>query len=175
MSNSDIHASDEYRRAMLKVFTRRALEGALARASSLRFESFVERAGQPPRMREDCHSSQCAYRALRSYTLGTGWLPCDPGFDEAGMAAHRRFAKPPMDLACGPILAASLRRHPASLLIVPAARARAPRTYAPVRVRRHPALAGDLLTPLTADQDPKTMREVDRIADQLQRAYNGDA
>jgi carbon-monoxide dehydrogenase medium subunit len=30
--NSDIHASDEYRRAMLKVFTRRALEGALARA-----------------------------------------------------------------------------------------------------------------------------------------------
>jgi carbon-monoxide dehydrogenase medium subunit len=30
--NSDIHASDEYRRAMLKVFTRRALEAALARA-----------------------------------------------------------------------------------------------------------------------------------------------
>lgn len=30
--NSDIHASDEYRRAMLTVFTRRALEGALARA-----------------------------------------------------------------------------------------------------------------------------------------------
>ena len=30
--NSDIHASDEYRRAMIKVFTRRALEGALARA-----------------------------------------------------------------------------------------------------------------------------------------------
>jgi len=30
--NSDIHASDEYRRSMLKVFTRRALEGALARA-----------------------------------------------------------------------------------------------------------------------------------------------
>jgi carbon-monoxide dehydrogenase medium subunit len=29
--NSDIHASDEYRRAMVKVFTRRALEGALAR------------------------------------------------------------------------------------------------------------------------------------------------
>jgi len=29
--NSDIHASDEYRRAMLKVFTRRALESALAR------------------------------------------------------------------------------------------------------------------------------------------------
>ena len=30
--NADIHASDEYRRAMLKVFTRRALEAALARA-----------------------------------------------------------------------------------------------------------------------------------------------
>ena len=30
--NSDIHASDDYRRAMIKVFTRRALEGALARA-----------------------------------------------------------------------------------------------------------------------------------------------
>ncbi len=30
--NSDIHASDEYRRAMVKVFTRRALEEALARA-----------------------------------------------------------------------------------------------------------------------------------------------
>lgn len=30
--NSDIHGSDEYRRAMLKVFTRRALETALARA-----------------------------------------------------------------------------------------------------------------------------------------------
>ena len=30
--NSDIHASDEYRRAMITVFTRRALEGALARA-----------------------------------------------------------------------------------------------------------------------------------------------
>ena len=30
--NSDIHASEEYRRAMIKVFTRRALEGALARA-----------------------------------------------------------------------------------------------------------------------------------------------
>jgi carbon-monoxide dehydrogenase medium subunit len=29
--NSDIHASDDYRRAMIKVFTRRALEGALAR------------------------------------------------------------------------------------------------------------------------------------------------
>jgi aerobic carbon-monoxide dehydrogenase medium subunit len=29
--NSDIHASEEYRRAMIKVFTRRALEGALAR------------------------------------------------------------------------------------------------------------------------------------------------
>ena len=29
--NSDIHASDEYRRAMLKVFARRALEAALAR------------------------------------------------------------------------------------------------------------------------------------------------
>ena len=30
--NSDIHASDEYRRAMIMVFTRRALEAALARA-----------------------------------------------------------------------------------------------------------------------------------------------
>ena len=30
--NSDIHASEEYRRAMIPVFTRRALEGALARA-----------------------------------------------------------------------------------------------------------------------------------------------
>ena len=30
--NSDIHASAEYRRAMIRVFTRRALEGALARA-----------------------------------------------------------------------------------------------------------------------------------------------
>lgn len=30
--NSDIHASEEYRRAMIKVFTRRALEGALTRA-----------------------------------------------------------------------------------------------------------------------------------------------
>ena len=30
--NSDIHASDEYRRAMVTVFTRRALEAALARA-----------------------------------------------------------------------------------------------------------------------------------------------
>lgn len=29
--NSDIHASEEYRRAMIPVFTRRALEGALAR------------------------------------------------------------------------------------------------------------------------------------------------
>jgi carbon-monoxide dehydrogenase medium subunit len=30
--NADIHASEEYRRAMIPVFTRRALEGALARA-----------------------------------------------------------------------------------------------------------------------------------------------
>ncbi|MGH9254917.1 MAG: FAD binding domain-containing protein [Vicinamibacterales bacterium] len=30
--NSDIHASAEYRRAMVRVFTRRALEGAMARA-----------------------------------------------------------------------------------------------------------------------------------------------
>jgi carbon-monoxide dehydrogenase medium subunit len=30
--NSDIHASAEYRRAMIKVFTKRALEGAAARA-----------------------------------------------------------------------------------------------------------------------------------------------
>ncbi|OAI43871.1 hypothetical protein AYO38_10315 [bacterium SCGC AG-212-C10] len=30
--NSDIHASEAYRRAMVKVFTRRALEGAMARA-----------------------------------------------------------------------------------------------------------------------------------------------
>ena len=30
--NADLHASDEYRRAMVSVFTRRALEGALARA-----------------------------------------------------------------------------------------------------------------------------------------------
>jgi CO/xanthine dehydrogenase FAD-binding subunit len=30
--NSDIHASEEYRRAMVPVFTRRALEGALRRA-----------------------------------------------------------------------------------------------------------------------------------------------
>lgn len=30
--NADIHASADYRRAMIKVFTRRALEGALARA-----------------------------------------------------------------------------------------------------------------------------------------------
>ncbi len=30
--NSDIHASEEYRRAMIPVFTRRALEGAMARA-----------------------------------------------------------------------------------------------------------------------------------------------
>jgi carbon-monoxide dehydrogenase medium subunit len=30
--SSDIHASDEYRRAMIKVFTRRALDAALARA-----------------------------------------------------------------------------------------------------------------------------------------------
>ncbi|MCY3844990.1 MAG: xanthine dehydrogenase family protein subunit M, partial [Acidobacteria bacterium] len=30
--NSDIHASAEYRRAMIPVFTRRALDGALARA-----------------------------------------------------------------------------------------------------------------------------------------------
>ena len=29
--NSDLHASEEYRRAMVKVFTRRALEGAVAR------------------------------------------------------------------------------------------------------------------------------------------------
>jgi carbon-monoxide dehydrogenase medium subunit len=29
--NSDIHASEEYRRAMIAVFTRRALAGALAR------------------------------------------------------------------------------------------------------------------------------------------------
>jgi aerobic carbon-monoxide dehydrogenase medium subunit len=32
--NSDIHASEEYRRAMIPVFTRRALEGARARASA---------------------------------------------------------------------------------------------------------------------------------------------
>jgi carbon-monoxide dehydrogenase medium subunit len=31
--NADIHASEEYRRAMIPVFTRRALEAALARAS----------------------------------------------------------------------------------------------------------------------------------------------
>jgi carbon-monoxide dehydrogenase medium subunit len=30
--NSDIHASEEYRRAMIPVFTRRALEGAMRRA-----------------------------------------------------------------------------------------------------------------------------------------------
>jgi carbon-monoxide dehydrogenase medium subunit len=30
--NEDIHASEEYRRAMIPVFTKRALEGALARA-----------------------------------------------------------------------------------------------------------------------------------------------
>jgi carbon-monoxide dehydrogenase medium subunit len=30
--NADIHASEEYRRAMIPVFTKRALEGALARA-----------------------------------------------------------------------------------------------------------------------------------------------
>ena len=30
--NSDIHASEEYRRAMIPVFTERALAGALARA-----------------------------------------------------------------------------------------------------------------------------------------------
>jgi carbon-monoxide dehydrogenase medium subunit len=30
--NSDIHASADYRRAMVQVFVRRALEGALARA-----------------------------------------------------------------------------------------------------------------------------------------------
>ena len=30
--NSDVHASEEYRRAMIQVFTRRALEGAAARA-----------------------------------------------------------------------------------------------------------------------------------------------
>jgi CO/xanthine dehydrogenase FAD-binding subunit len=29
--NSDIHASEEYRRAMIPVFTRRALEGAMRR------------------------------------------------------------------------------------------------------------------------------------------------
>jgi CO/xanthine dehydrogenase FAD-binding subunit len=31
--NSDIHASEEYRRAMVPVFTERALAAALARAS----------------------------------------------------------------------------------------------------------------------------------------------
>jgi carbon-monoxide dehydrogenase medium subunit len=31
--NADIHASEDYRRAMVRVFTRRALEGALARAT----------------------------------------------------------------------------------------------------------------------------------------------
>jgi carbon-monoxide dehydrogenase medium subunit len=31
---SDLHASEEYRRAMIRVFTRRALEGALARANA---------------------------------------------------------------------------------------------------------------------------------------------
>ncbi|HET9359513.1 MAG TPA: hypothetical protein VFO58_07180, partial [Vicinamibacterales bacterium] len=30
--NADIHASEDYRRAMIPVFTKRALEGALARA-----------------------------------------------------------------------------------------------------------------------------------------------
>jgi CO/xanthine dehydrogenase FAD-binding subunit len=30
--NSDIHASEEYRRAMVAVFTERALKGALARS-----------------------------------------------------------------------------------------------------------------------------------------------
>jgi CO/xanthine dehydrogenase FAD-binding subunit len=30
--NGDLHASEEYRRAMVAVFTRRALEAALARA-----------------------------------------------------------------------------------------------------------------------------------------------
>ena len=32
--NSDIHASEEYRRAMVPVFAKRALERALARAKS---------------------------------------------------------------------------------------------------------------------------------------------
>ena len=32
--NSDIHASEEYRRAMVPIFTKRALQRALARASS---------------------------------------------------------------------------------------------------------------------------------------------
>ena len=32
--NSDIHASEEYRRAMVQVFTERALKGALARVGS---------------------------------------------------------------------------------------------------------------------------------------------
>ena len=31
--NSDLHASEEYRRAMVQVFTGRALKGALARVS----------------------------------------------------------------------------------------------------------------------------------------------
>jgi CO/xanthine dehydrogenase FAD-binding subunit len=30
-ANADLHGSEEYRRAMVPVFTRRALEGALAR------------------------------------------------------------------------------------------------------------------------------------------------
>jgi CO/xanthine dehydrogenase FAD-binding subunit len=32
--NSDIHASEEYRRAMVPVFARRAIEAALARAGA---------------------------------------------------------------------------------------------------------------------------------------------
>ena len=32
--SSDIHAGEDYRRAMIRVFTRRALEGARARASA---------------------------------------------------------------------------------------------------------------------------------------------
>ena len=39
--NSDLHASEDYRRAMVAVFTRRALTAALARARRARFHFSV--------------------------------------------------------------------------------------------------------------------------------------
>ena len=49
--NADLHASEAYRRAMVKVFTRRALEKAAARARRREQLSRRARPGRPPVVR----------------------------------------------------------------------------------------------------------------------------